>query len=83
MTHKTMTLADGDKFTLDVDYYIEYDYGWDDGFSIQDAVFVEIDRVYITIADKETEIEIDSTMRQTFVQQIIDYDEENHKNKIW
>jgi hypothetical protein len=80
---KTMTLAMGDKFSLDCDYWIEYDYGWDDGFSVQDAVFVDIERVYITIADKETDIEIDSTMRATFVQQIIEYDEDNHKNKIW
>lgn len=80
MKKKTISIAQGDKFTIDVDYWIEFDYAWDNGVSIQEGVFCDVDRVYITIADQEHDLKLNQDVIKVISEQVINDDDENQKN---
>lgn len=80
MKKKSISIAQGDKFTIDVDYWIEWDFGYDDGMNIQEGVFCDIDRVYLTIADEEHDLKLTPDIIKVISEQVISDDDENQKN---
>lgn len=80
MIRRTMTIADADLFSLDADYWIEYDYSVDNGVSIQEGVYIDIDVIYLSMGDKNYPITIDTDIMKAIEQQILRYDEDNEKN---